>query len=55
MSTATERKARQIKRKKDEMREEASTMADLIYSATQQVSLCLSNSLNHEIWIDAVN
>ncbi len=37
------------------MREEASTVADLIYSITQQVSLCLPNSLNHEIWIDAVN
>lgn len=52
---ARERKARQIERKKDEMREKASTVADLIYSVTQQVSLCLPNLLNHEIWIDAVN
>lgn len=59
MSTAresgSEKKATQIERKKDEMREKASTVADLIYSVTQQVSLCLSNSLNQEIWIDAVN
>lgn len=39
----------------DEMREKASTVADLIYSITQQVSLSLPNSLNHGIWIDAVN
>lgn len=50
-----EKTARQIERMSDEMREKASTVADLIYSITQQVSLSLPNSLNHGIWIDAVN
>lgn len=50
-----EKTARQIERTRDEMREKASTVADLIYSITQQVSLSLPNPLNHGIWIDAVN
>lgn len=50
-----EKKASQTERKKEKNEREAGSVADLVYSVSQQVSLCLPNSLNHEIGIDVVN
>lgn len=49
-----EKKARQTEKKKDNMGEKASTVAYLIYSITQQVSLCLPNSLNQSGSIESI-
>jgi len=43
------------KEKKNNMKENMSTVADLIYCITQQVSPPLPNTLNHEMWINAFN